>query len=149
MRRTFLTMVIAAGFAAVAHAHVTVWPRESRAGSSEKYTVRVPTEGKVSTTAVRLEVPAGVTLVAVQAPSGWTHELERDGDRIVAVSWTMEIRPGEFAEFSFLARNPREADQIAWKVEQRYADGTSSHWAGPAGDRQPAPVTTLLPAPPR
>ena len=31
----------------VAHAHVSVWPRESSAGATERYTVRVPTEGKV------------------------------------------------------------------------------------------------------
>lgn len=51
---------------------------------------------------------------------------KRDGDRIVAITWTMEIKPGEFAEFSFLARNPKEGAQIVWKVRQRYTDGTSS-----------------------
>lgn len=44
-----------------AWAHVTVAARESRPGASERYTVRVPTEGKVSTVEVELEVPEGVT----------------------------------------------------------------------------------------
>ena len=48
--------------ASVASAHVSVWPRESRAGVSEKYTVRVPTEGKVATTKAELRVPEGVAI---------------------------------------------------------------------------------------
>jgi len=31
-------------------------------------------------------------------------------------------------------------------MHQKYADGTSSDWIGPAGDRQPAPVTKLVAA---
>ena len=50
--------------AATAEAHVTVRPRESKAGATEKYTVRVPTEGKVATTSVEIEIPAGVTVRA-------------------------------------------------------------------------------------
>lgn len=143
MRTAALTLGIAL---LGASAHVTVWPRESKAGASEKYMVRVPSEGKVATKSIHLEAPDGVTIVAVQAPAGWTYDLKRDGDRIVAVTWTMEIKPGEFAEFAFLARNPKEGSQIVWKVRQHYADGTSSDWIGPAGDRRPAPVTKLVAA---
>jgi uncharacterized protein YcnI len=134
--------------AAQALAHVTVWPRESQAGRSEKYLVRVPTEGKVATTEVELVVPANATVVMLGAPAGWTHEVRREGDRIVRVIWKMEIKPGEFAEFPFIARNPKDGTEIVWKVRQRYADGTSSDWVGAAGERRPAPVTRLtLPAP--
>jgi uncharacterized protein YcnI len=131
-----------------AAAHVTVWPRESQAGRSEKYLVRVPTEGKVATTEVELEAPANVTIAALGAPAGWTYEVKREGDRIVRVIWKMEIKPGEFAEFPFIARNPKEGtDRLARPT--RYADGTSSDWIGAAGDRRPAPVTKLTPpAPP-
>lgn len=130
-----------------AQAHVTIWPRESRAGASEKYVARVPTEGKVSTVAVEIEVPEGVTLVAVAAPVGWTYELKRAGERIVAVTWSMEIRPGEFAEFSFIARNPKDVTEIVWKARQRYADGTSADWSDAPGGKRPAAVTKLTPAP--
>lgn len=146
MRTAIGTLAIAVLAAASVSAHVTVWPRESKAGASEKYTVRVPSEGKLATTSVQLEVPDGVTIVAVQAPAGWKHEVTRQGDRITSVTWTMEIKPGEFAEFAFLARNPKEGPQVTWKVHQKYADGTSSDWIGPAGDRQPAPVTKLVAA---
>ena len=144
--RIAAAMLVLALTAALAGAHVTVWPQESKAGRGEKYVVRVPTEGKVSTTSVVLEVPAGVTVSAVAVPAGWTYDLKRDGGRIVSITWTMEIKPGEFAEFAFVARNPKEGDQIVWKAHQRYADGTASDWIGPAGDRTPAPRTKLLPA---
>ena len=140
-------MLLAGGIfvltAAQAPAHVTVWPRESQAGRSEKYLVRVPTEGKVATTEVELEAPSNATIVMLGAPAGWTQDVKREGDRIVRVIWKMEIKPGEFAEFPFIARNPKEGAEIVWKIRQRYADGTSSDWVGPAGDRRPAPVTKL------
>jgi uncharacterized protein YcnI len=123
-------------------AHVTVWPQQSRAGASERYTVRVPTERNVSTTSVELEVPAGVTVTGILAPAGFTYQTKRDGARIVAITWQQEIKMGEIGEFVFFARNPTGA-QIAWKAHQRYADGQVEDWIGPAGDRRPAPVVTL------
>ena len=130
-------------FALPAWAHVTVAPRESRPGMSERYTVRVPTEGKVSTVEVELEIPEGVT-ISPMAPAGWTHTLKRTGDRVTAIVWAMEIKPGEFAEFVFIGRNPKTGSAIVWKAHQRYADGTASHWVGEPGTRSPAPVTTLV-----
>lgn len=129
-------------FSESARAHVTVTPRESRPGISERYTVRVPTEGKVATVEVELEIPDGVT-ISPQASSGWTHTLTRTGDRVTSIVWTTDIKPGEFAEFGFIGRNPKAGDAIVWKAHQRYADGTASHWVGELGTRSPAPVTTL------
>ena len=125
-----------------AWAHVTVAPRESRPGISERYTVRVPTEGKVATVEVELEIPEGIT-ISPQASTGWTHTLKRTGDRATSIVWTTDIKPGEFAEFGFIGRNPKTGESIVWKAHQRYADGTASHWVGEAGTRSPAPITTL------
>ena len=66
--------------ASIAYAHVTVMPRESQAGAEQRYTVRVPTEGQVSTTAVELEVPADVAIVRVEPGEGFTFETRREGD---------------------------------------------------------------------
>lgn len=126
-----------------AWAHVTVAPRESRPGVSERYTVRVPTEGKVATVEVELEIPEGVT-ISPQASAGLTHTLKRTGDRVTAIVWAMEIKPGEFAEFGFIGRNPKTGSAIAWKAHQRYADGTATHWVGEPGTRSPAPMTNLV-----
>lgn len=124
-------------------AHVTVWPRDSRPGAYEKYVVRVPTEGKVATASVELIVPDGVAIVSMAAPSGFTYELKRAGDRVTSIVWSMTIAPGEFAEFAFMARNPQAGAEVVWKAVQRFTDGTQQEWVGPRGDKHPASVTTL------
>jgi uncharacterized protein YcnI len=129
--------------ASIAHAHVTVWPQESRAGGAERYTVRVPTEGKVSTVAVELEIPADVTVTGILVGGGFTYEARREDDRIVAITWKQDVRPAEIAEFVFFARNPKST-HITWKAHQRFEDGTSADWVGVEGDRRPAAVTRLV-----
>ncbi|HLG54261.1 MAG TPA: DUF1775 domain-containing protein [Vicinamibacterales bacterium] len=124
----------------VASAHVTVSPRESPAGVEQRYTVRVPTEGQVSTTSVELEVPADVTVLDVPAGEAYKHQTRRENGRIVAITWTQEIKPRDVAEFVFLVRNPR-SDRITWKAHQRFADGTVTDWVGIGGDRRPASIT--------
>jgi uncharacterized protein YcnI len=128
------------------YAHVTVMPRESRPGVEQRYVVRVPTEGQVATTVVELEIPAGVMVTEVIRGEGYTFDLRRMGDRIVAITWKREIPPKQTAEFAFVARNPQAAE-VAWKARQRFADGTSADWIGVEGDRRPASVTRLTPGP--
>ena len=142
MRNITLATLLAFAFGSMAQAHVTVWPQESRAAAGERYVVRVPTEGKITTTSVELEVPTGVVVTGVAVPNGFTYEVKREGDRIVTITWKQDIKPGEYGEFVFFARNPKAA-QVGWKVHQRYSDGTSDDWVGPAGDRRPAAVTKL------
>ena len=132
--------------ASVAQAHVSVRPRESKAGATEKYTVRVPTEGKVATTSVEVEIPAGVTINSVEPADGVKSDMKREGGRVVAITWTVTIEPGQNRELVFTAKNPSEGTEIVWKAHQRYADGTSSEWVGAAGTRGPAPVTKLTAA---
>lgn len=101
-----------------------------------------PTEGQVATTSVELEVPAGVVVTEVVSGAGYTFDVRREGDRIVAITWKREIPPKQSAEFALVARNPNAAE-IAWKARQRFADGTSADWIGVQGDRRPASVTRL------
>jgi ketosteroid isomerase-like protein len=49
-RNVVLSAFVVLAASAAASAHVTVSPRESKPGVQEKYTVRVPTEGQVTTT---------------------------------------------------------------------------------------------------
>ena len=137
-----LALLVPAGL----KAHVSVWPRESNAGATEKYVVRVPTEGKVTTTSVDLEVPEGVVVETVLAPAGWKQDVKRQSDRIVGITWTMDVKPGEFVEYAFVARNPRDKDRIVWTLRQHFADGTVTDWTvGPNGATRPTAVTTLAP----
>ena len=141
--RTIVASVALVLAASVAQAHVSVRPRESKPGATEKYIVRVPTEGKVATTSVEVEIPQGVMVDSVEPMDGVKADMTREGGRIVSITWTIAIEPGANREFTFTAKNPGEGTEITWRAHQRYADGTSSEWVGGAGTRQPAPVTKL------
>jgi len=144
----YVLPLLFASLAATVEAHVRVSPVESKAAAEQTYTARVPTEGKVATTSVQLDVPDGVTILSASAPAGASYELKTDGNRIVAVVWTTNIKPGDVAMLPFVARNPAAGELIVWRFVQHYADGTSTGWTGPAGSRTPAPMTKLLPAQP-
>ena len=131
---------------ALANAHVSITPRQSTHGATERYTVRIPTEGKVATVAAEMDVPEGVIIETLQAPAGWKHDIRRQDDRIVAITWTADVKPGEFIEVGFVARNPRRGTQIVWTLRQKFADGTVTDWTvGPQGTR-PTAVTRLTAA---
>lgn len=126
-------------------AHVSITPRSSTAGATEKYTVRIPTEGKVATVAAEMDVPEGVIVETLQAPMGWKYEVKRANDRIVSIVWQADVKPGEFIDVAFVARNPRTGNRIVWTLRQRFADGTVTDWTkGPQGIR-PTAVTDLAP----
>lgn len=141
--------VLAALFVAVpglAVAHVSISPREAKPGAQQQYTVRVPTEGQVATASVYLQVPEGMIVTEVPPSEGASHEVKKDGDRIIAITWTKEIPPKQSAQFMFTARNPGAAGQITWKVQQRFADGTSRDWT-PATKLTDTPSAHAAPAP--
>ena len=144
--RTIVASLTLTLMASAALAHVSVRPRESKPGATEKYIVRVPTEGKVATTSVEVDIPPGVVVDNVESADGVRSDMKREGGRIVSITWIVSIEPGANREFTFTAKNPSEGTELAWKAHQRYADGTSSEWVGAAGTRQPAPVTRLTAA---
>jgi uncharacterized protein YcnI len=138
-RATASAVLLVAAVATI-DAHVTVWPQESQPGARERYTVRVPTEGQVGTTSIELAVPSDIRVTGLLVGGGYAYEARREGDdRIVAITWTQELKPGEYGEF---AVKP-ESEAIAWKARQRFADGTRADWVGTQIDRRPASVTLL------
>ncbi len=146
MKTTLCALALLVAVPSLAVAHVGVRPRESKPGIEERYSVRVPTEGGVATTSVRLEIPDGVTVLEVEKMGGETFEVEKKGDRIVAITWKRNIAPKESADLFFKARNPESGTEIAWKAHQHFADGTMTGWVEPAGGKRPGPVTKLTDA---
>lgn len=126
-------------------AHVGVRPKESPAGATQQYTMRVPTEKAIPTVRIELDVPAGVELSAADDVSGWKIELKKNpAGKVVGVVWSgSSIAPRQVGQFTFTAQNPQEETTIAWKVVQVYEDGTRSEWTGPHGSRTPASVTMI------
>jgi uncharacterized protein YcnI len=131
--------------AAVASAHVTVWPKVSAANGFERYTIRVPNEKDNPTVKVRVELPAGTTFSGVLPVPGWSYATEKDASgKVIAVVWSAgQIKPGEFMEFGVSVRNPKDAGTVFWKAYQTYGDGTVVEWTGAAGADTPAPTVTL------
>lgn len=104
--RFCLAVVFTGVLASAVDAHITIAPTQSMAGATEKYVVRVPTESKVATVAAELEVPDGVIVEAVAVPNGWKHDIKRQGDRIVAITWTMNIPPESLLSFHSSRETP-------------------------------------------
>ena len=132
--------------AAALEAHVTLQPRESAPDATLTYTVRVPTEGTVTTTGVELEIPDGISVLSVEGPAE-SYEVQKSGDRIVSIAWKTEILPKQFKTFTFSARNPSNPAEVSWTAHQRFADGTMFDWVEPAGGKHPAGRTTIVAAP--
>jgi uncharacterized protein YcnI len=127
-------------------AHVTVNPPTVPADSSQTFTVRVPTEKPVPTTQVKVEFPAGLTVSRFQPVAGWTRTVERDGQqRIIAVTWSGgQIADGEYQDFAFIARTPRDTGKLSFKAYQTYQGGETVEWVNPEGSQErPAALVTV------
>ena len=144
-----LTAFLLFSFPGGIYAHVSVYPKETTANAYEKYTVRVPVEKAVSTTAVRLDFPAGVKVSTVMPVAGWSYEFAKDAEgRFAGITWKASdegIKPNEFMEFSFVGKNPEQATSLSWKAYQTYADGSVVEWTGAPDSDNPAAVTTVNP----
>jgi uncharacterized protein YcnI len=145
LNRLTILMTLIMVFVGSALAHVTVSPKESTPGASEKYTFRVPTEKAIPTVRVELTFPAAAAVTTIEPKTGWKIESRKDdGGKLTGAIWSgSAIPPRESAEFSVVAKNPGDETTLVWKVIQVYEDGSKSEWTDAAGGRSPAPVTIL------
>lgn len=129
---------------AVAHAHVTVWPRSAARGAFERYVVRVPNEKNVPTTRVEMHFPAEVRISSFLEVAGWQLQVLTDSaGKITGAVWTGSLPPKRFIEFPFIGVNPKEGDRVVFPSLQTYEGGEIVQWTGPEGSKTPASVTTL------
>jgi uncharacterized protein YcnI len=136
--------VVAASVATGARAHAIVRPSESRPAELQQYTLTVPTERDVPTVSVAMKVPTGIDFFVVQETPGWRTQLVRVSGRVDQVRWIGgSLRPGFFATFRFIARNPIIAEAISWRIVQHYGDGKVVRWIGPAESDTPAATTKI------
>ena len=123
--------VVAMGMmgSAIVQAHITIAPTQSMAGATEKYVLRVPTEGKVATVAAEIDIPDGVVVEVVAMPNGGStrssvrrepHHRHRVDD---------EHPAGRVRRSSRLSRETRATRlKSSGPLRQRFADGTVSDW---------------------
>jgi hypothetical protein len=94
-----------------------------------------------------MQFPSDVRVSSFEDVPGWELQVTRDtAQRIVGAVWTGSLPPERFAEFPFVAANPKTATEIHWPVIQTYADGERAEWTGPAGSKRPASSTTIAAA---
>ncbi|QVL39942.1 DUF1775 domain-containing protein [Bacillus velezensis] len=134
------------GFTATASAHVSVKPAESAAGSWETYTMKVPVEKNEPTTKVVLKMPAGVEFQQYQPIPGWKTSVSKHNDKAVSVTWEAKdggIQPGQFQQFTFVAKNPEKSGDAAWDAYQYYKDGSIVEWTGDEKADTPHSITKI------
>ena len=136
LRATLLCTVLLA-----LEGHVTIAPGEVVAGSSQRFTLRVPSERPAATIEIRLEFPAGLGAPRFLSKPGWKYELEKDAaGKVTAVTWKGgEIGPDEFDEFVFTTKAPATPGTIFFKARQTYQGGEVVEWTSQEGEEGPAP----------
>lgn len=129
-----------------ASAHIDVLPNTVPAGILQAFNVRVPNEKEEPTVSVLVEFPSGLIVSRFQPKPGWQRDLEKDSaGRITAVIWSGgQIGVGEYEDFTFLARTPREPGKLSWKAYQTYQGGETVAWVGAEGEELPAPVVEVV-----
>lgn len=127
--------------APAASAHVDVLPTRVTQGEAQQFTIRVPTERDVPTTAVTVEFPPQITVYAFARPAGgWdVTPLRADDGTFSGVRYTGgEIPANGYADFTVLG-TPFEAGEAVFPSRQRYGDGQVKPWT--AAPEAPGEVT--------
>ncbi|NPC91533.1 DUF1775 domain-containing protein [Bacillus sp. WMMC1349] len=135
-------------FTVPASAHVTIKPKESATGSWETYTMKVPVEKNIATTKVVLSMPKGVEFQQYEPVQGWKviSETGKNG-KVIRVTWEAKnggIKPGEFQQFTFTAKNPDKEQKAAWDAYQYYKDGSIVEWTGDENADTPHALTNIV-----
>ena len=152
--RTLLVGAALAAGAAPASAHVTVQPATAVAGAYQvlRFGVGHGCGDRAATTALRVEIPTGVTVARPQPKPGWTLEIVGAGETVSAIVWRGSLPPDQFDEFVILAKLPRTSGSLAFPATQNCGAETN-RWIEPSSPgaskpRFPAPTLTLIPAAP-
>jgi periplasmic copper chaperone A len=135
MRRTTILLAAAAALlasCATALAHVEVLPDSAAVQQAQEFTIRVPTERPLPTTAVQVTFPSQINVYAfAPPPTGWTMSRSQRDGRYTGVTYTGGTIPvGGYLDFHVLG-TPTAAGTAVWRARQTYADGTVKPWTGP------------------
>jgi uncharacterized protein YcnI len=160
-------LVIVAGAATLASAHVTVSPSAVPKGTDDVIlTFRVPNESTTaSVVGLKIQFPVAhpIVLVNPEAGSGWQVNVVKsqlpkpvttDDGTFTSITSEIDwsggsIAVGQFGEFNVLAQGiPTDTDQLVFKAIQTYSDGTVVSWIQVPNKAvpdppHPAPTITL------
>lgn len=138
-----LAVVAALVLCASASAHPSLSPPLAEQGTSQTFTLAVPTEKEgVTTTQIELTPPEGFAIEAFVPAAGWKRTADQTGsgeDVIIRkATFTGGATPsGEAAVIQFVGHGA-EAGDYEFRVRQTYSDGTVVAWTGGEGSETPA-----------
>ena len=155
-----LPLASALAFAGAASAHVVMTQNQAKAGSyfAARFQVGHGCSGS-ATTALRVEIPAGMASARPQPKPGWTLEVvkadaataAKPGEGVAAVIWRGRLPDDQFDDFGLLMKLPEQVGTLYFPVIQTCETG-QSQWTetpGPGEDAhglaRPAPALTLTP----
>ena len=135
-------------------AHVVAVPGEAKAGSFSAVAFRVghACAAGDTTLKLRVEIPDGVASARPQPKTGWTIDIEKDGERATAVTWTGRLPDDQFDDFALLMKLPAQPGTLVFPVIQSCEKGESQWTEIPDPQRpgekltRPAPTVRLIPA---
>ena len=154
-----------AGISTAAIAHITLAEPSAPAGSYHAAFFRVSHGCAGSPTlAIRVEIPANVTVARPQPKAGWTVAIERAplpspvrseggemvNDRVAAITWTGQLAPDEFDQFGVMLKLPDATGPLYFPTIQRCVSSSTSWTTIPAAGqawhsvKTPAPVLELM-----
>lgn len=154
MKAPLIALLALAASPSLALAHVVAAPGEAKAGSFSAVAFRVGHAcGAGDTTLkVRVEVPDAVASARPQPKPGWTIDIEKAGEKTVAVTWTGRLPDDQFDDFPLLMKLPAAPGPLVFPVIQTCENG-ESQWIEIADPERPgeklthpAPTVRLTPA---
>ena len=131
-------------FVSAAFAHAELSPGVVKTGTSQEFTLTVPSEEEgTATTTVELTAPDGLSIFDFEDAPGWKREEVAQGAgeqrTIKRVRWSGGNVPSEhLAVFRFVG-SVESAGELAVTVRQTYANGDVVDWSGPESSDTPAP----------
>lgn len=146
------SLILAAALAAAgaAQAHVTLPPEDVAAGSYKPLRFQVGHGcGDKATTALRIEMPAGVSAARPQPKPGWTLDIARSGDTVTAITWRGSLPGDQFDEFLVLVHLP-DSEGLLYFPAAQTCGGETVRWDEPQAKddpapKRPAPRITVMP----
>jgi uncharacterized protein YcnI len=124
-------------------AHIMVSPPQSKIGAEQRYELRVHNESKIAVASVALDIPNGITVTNVAQPSAGSFTTTKTGDRIVAITWKIDVPPSKYLALPFTATNPGTATEVHWNVHEHLADGSVVEWSDKPNAAEKASVTKI------
>ena len=154
---TFLAVSAALGLlvAAPANAQIALSQTSFEAGVNFAAFFKVERGcGASPTTALRVQIPEGVSVLELPEKPGWTVHAQRTGSRVVAVTWEGRLDSARPDQFGVLVKLPSRPGPLYFTAVQSCAGQGDVWWneiptAGQSSrPSYPAPMLTLVAAAP-